>query len=85
MSEGKHPESGPGLSINTNRYRVALDYLHVTNPETGTDVVFVPGEALPDWAMAEQAKRESDKLAELNLMPLDEVPEPEGKRPVKGS
>ncbi|WP_104061122.1 hypothetical protein [Arthrobacter sp. 4R501] len=84
MSEAKHPESGPALSINTNRYRFALDYLHATNPETRAEVVFVPGEALPDWAMAEQAKRESDTLAELNLLPLDEAPQSEGKRPVKG-
>lgn len=36
-------ESGPALSINTSRYRYALDYLHAINPETGADVVFVPG------------------------------------------
>lgn len=84
MSGGKHPESGPALSINTNRYRFALDYLHATNPDTGADVVFVPGEALPDWAMAEQAKRENGVLAELNLLPYDAEPKSEGKRSVKG-
>lgn len=30
--------------------RVATDYVHTVHPETGVDVVFVPGESLPDWA-----------------------------------
>lgn len=29
--------------------RVATDYVHTTHPETGRKVVFVPGEALPEW------------------------------------
>lgn len=29
--------------------RVATDWVHTTHPETGLDVVFKAGEALPDW------------------------------------
>ena len=28
---------------------ICQDYLHVVHPDTGLDVVFIPGEALPDW------------------------------------
>ena len=27
----------------------ADDYVHAVHPDTGLDVVFVPGETLPDW------------------------------------
>lgn len=37
------------------------DYLHTTHPDTGVDVVFVPGEAIPQWAA--QAKAAEDKHA----------------------
>lgn len=30
--------------------RLATDYVHTTHPDTGIEVVFVPGEALPPWA-----------------------------------
>jgi hypothetical protein len=29
--------------------RIATDWVHTTHPETGLDVVFKAGEALPDW------------------------------------
>jgi hypothetical protein len=31
---------------------IATDYGHTVHPETGEDVVFIPGEALPDWVVA---------------------------------
>lgn len=40
-------ERGP---VRVKAPRVATGYVHVTNPETGVDVVFVPGERVPDWA-----------------------------------
>jgi len=77
------PESGAGLTTTGgNRYATALDYLHTTHPETGIEVVFVPGEALPEWAMAAQAANERQALAKLpGLPPQAEL---KGKRPVKG-
>lgn len=59
MSVDRQPASGPESITNTSRYRYALHYLHVTNPETGTEVVFVPGELLPNWAVVEQAEHEN--------------------------
>lgn len=51
------PESG-GLTTNGgSRYGIALDYLHITHPETGNEVVFVPGEALPEWAAGTRQKK----------------------------
>lgn len=29
---------------------IATDYVHTTHPDTGVDVTFIPGEALPEWA-----------------------------------
>ncbi|RFA14515.1 hypothetical protein B7R22_09855 [Subtercola boreus] len=34
----------------TKRQRIVQDYLTAVHPDTGLDVVFVPGEAAPDWA-----------------------------------
>lgn len=31
----------------------ARDYVHTTHPDTGLDVVFVPGETLPQWLVDE--------------------------------
>jgi hypothetical protein len=36
----------------TTGTRLATDYIHTTHPDTGLDVVFVPGEAVPDWVTA---------------------------------
>ncbi|MFJ6155555.1 hypothetical protein ACIQF8_01285 [Pseudarthrobacter sp. NPDC092184] len=75
------PESGPALTTSGgNRYGIALDFLHTTHPETGNEVVFVPGEALPEWAAAAQAAKEQRMLAVLQGLPA----EAKGKRPVKG-
>lgn len=77
------PESGPGITTTRgNRYATALDYLHATHPDTGVDVVFVPGEALPDWATATQAAKERQAL--VNLPGLLLQSEPISQRPVKG-
>lgn len=72
------PESGGLTTSGGSRYGVALDYLHTTHPETGNEVVFVPGEALPEWAAADQAAKERQMLANLPGLP------PVGKRAVKG-
>ncbi|MDO8338433.1 MAG: hypothetical protein Q7T15_09300 [Microcella sp.] len=31
--------------------RIAADYVHTKHPDTGLQVVFVPGETLPAWAV----------------------------------
>jgi hypothetical protein len=45
-----------GLRTDSQANRVAQDYLHAKSPE-GIDVVFTPGEALPEWARKIQAER----------------------------
>ena len=45
-----------GMRTHSNANRVAQDFLHLTSPD-GADVVFTPGEALPDWARNIQAER----------------------------
>jgi hypothetical protein len=45
-----------GMRTDSNANRVAQDFLHLTSP-SGTDVVFTPGEALPEWARKIQAER----------------------------
>lgn len=40
---------------------LARDYVHAKHPDTGADVVFVPGEALPDWATAKPRRRRKAK------------------------
>lgn len=59
--------------------KVSPGYLHVVNPETGLEVVFVPGEALPAWV------REEQKAALQPDPPAAGQPEkkPEGRRSVK--
>lgn len=76
-------ESGRGLTVNTARHTFAEDYVHAVNPDIGVTVVFVPGEALPEWAAQAQAKHTPAMLAGLGLLG-SEPPEPGGKRPVKG-
>jgi hypothetical protein len=76
-------ESGRGLTVNTARHAFAEDYVHAVHPDTGATVVFVPGEALPEWAAQAQAQRTAAVLSGLGLL-ANEPPEPEGKRPVKG-
>lgn len=44
----------PGLYDELGDSKISLGYLHTVNPETGLEVVFVPGEALPAWAREEQ-------------------------------
>ncbi len=38
---------------------ILTDYLHTTHPDTGVDVVFVPGEALPQWAAEAKAAEDT--------------------------
>ena len=38
-------EHGPGVKPT----KVATSYVHAKHPDHGEDVVFVPGELLPDW------------------------------------
>ncbi|MEV7457947.1 hypothetical protein [Pseudarthrobacter oxydans] len=78
------PECGRGLTVNTDRYRFAQDYVHATNPDTGTLVVFVPGEYLPEWAAEAQARRTSAVLDGLALLGPTDALTDKGKRPVKG-
>src|SRR6476620_1327526 len=45
-----------GLRTDSNANRVAQDFLRLRSPD-GNDVVFTPGEALPEWARKIQAER----------------------------
>ncbi|MDP9692702.1 UNVERIFIED_ORG: hypothetical protein J2X79_000231 [Arthrobacter globiformis] len=58
------PQHGPsdpvaGLMVNgpQGKAPIALDYLHAVHPDTGLEVVFTPGEALPEWAQDVQDER----------------------------
>lgn len=42
--------------------RIAADYVHTTRPD-GVDVVFIPGEALPDWVTDDAIKPGSEPSA----------------------
>lgn len=54
------PESvTTGLRTDAGQSKAAVDYLHVTHPDTGMEVVFVPGEGLPEWAQKIQAERQA--------------------------
>jgi hypothetical protein len=35
--------------------RTARTFVHATHPDTGLDVVFLPGELLPDWLELDSA------------------------------
>jgi hypothetical protein len=39
--------------------RICTDFLTTEHPDTGLDVVFVPGEQLPEWAYAVQKARQA--------------------------
>jgi hypothetical protein len=39
-----------GATSDNTSPRIAQDYVHTIHPDTGIEVVFVPGEALPAWA-----------------------------------
>lgn len=55
--------------------RICTDYLNTVHPETGLGVVFVPGEALPEWAYAEQTAR--------NTVAVPESPIESGNQPLR--
>lgn len=46
-----------GLTTGGGADRISQGYLHAVHPETGVAVVFVPGEALPGWALEIQNAR----------------------------
>lgn len=70
-------ERGTGLTIGGGAERTSLGYLHTVHPDTGNEVVFVPGEALPDWAV----KVQNDHRVAERLRPAPRVAE--GRRSVK--
>lgn len=51
-------EPAPKFTSRTNR-----EYLHLVHPVTGLEVVFVPGEALPQWAWDALTEQESAAAA----------------------
>lgn len=73
------PEAAPtGLRTDAGASKTAVDYLHVTHPDTGLEVVFVPGERLPEWAQKIQAQ----KQAALWDTPADK-PAAKGRKSIK--
>jgi hypothetical protein len=74
------PESG--LTTGGGAHRISQGYLHTVHPDTGNDVVFVPGEALPDWAVKVQNEQRADAAAKA----VPGLPESaKGKRSVKST
>lgn len=60
-------------------WKVSIGYLHAVHPETGLEVVFVPGEALPVWAREVQRQRYQPAAAEGNNRE-----KPKGYRAIRG-
>lgn len=58
-ADAKAQERGPA-KVKTPK--VARDFVHAVHPETGLDVVFVPGEALPTWVTAPAPAAEAGEL-----------------------
>ncbi|MGX1160410.1 hypothetical protein FBY31_1222 [Arthrobacter sp. SLBN-100] len=57
------PEIGvSGLTTGGGAERISQGFLHTVHPDTGNDVVFVPGEALPDWAVKVQNEAQAQRL-----------------------
>ncbi|WPU08096.1 hypothetical protein [Pseudarthrobacter oxydans] len=57
------PEIGvSGLTTGGGAERISQGYLHTVHPDTGNEVVFVPGEALPAWAMNVQNDAQAARL-----------------------
>lgn len=44
------PEIDPALAEPADLGPVASTYVNTTHPDTGEHIVFVPGDALPEWA-----------------------------------
>ncbi|GAB3568972.1 hypothetical protein GCM10027405_31480 [Arthrobacter alkaliphilus] len=60
---------------------IARDYVYCVHPETGLEVVFVPAEALPDFAAAVQ---EANGQGNSELVASETKPvAPKGNRPVR--
>jgi hypothetical protein len=62
----------------------ATDWVHTTHPDTGTDVVFVPGETLPAWARPTSPTRGTPTTPsatgydEMNIVDLQALAEARG-------
>lgn len=75
-----------GMRTDSNANRVAQDFLHLTSPD-GVNVVFIPGETLPEWARKQQA----EKMAMPNLTdealygPRPQSPAAKGQKSIKQS
>ena len=76
------PERGVGLTTGGGAERVSLGYLHTVHPNTGNEVVFVPGEALPDWAVKVQNGQVVERMRARGKTVKDA---PVGKRAVRSS
>jgi len=53
--------------------RTARDYVHATHPDTGLDVVFRPGELLPDWVKVQPGQEAAARVQWSPILgsPLD--------------
>ena len=69
-----------GLRTDAGQSKAAVDYLHVTHPDTGLEVVFVPGEGLPEWAQKIQAERQAALWGQS-----DTKPAPRGRKSIRTS
>lgn len=76
-------ERGEGLTTGGGAGRISLGYLQTVHPETGNDVVFVPGEALPDWAVGLQNEQAAARLRSQAAKAMPKPPS--GRRSVKNS
>lgn len=41
---------------------ISQGFLHTVHPDTGKEVMFVPGEALPEWAVKVQNEAQAERL-----------------------
>ncbi len=53
-----------GGQARTSESRICTDYLTTVHPDTGLEVTYVPGEALPDFALAVQQRRNAPPVPE---------------------
>jgi hypothetical protein len=69
-----------GLTNGGGAERISQGYLHTVHPDTGNEVVFVPGEALPDWAVEVQNEQRAAAARAVPGLPPEPV---KGNRSVK--
>lgn len=71
-------------TASAGRDKRCVAYLTCTHPETGFEVTFIPGEALPGWALDVQVERLQAAMA-AEAAPQPPPPKRAGRRAVRAS